>query len=729
MKKLFLSICAMALLTAAHAQQTLDRSIQPKPGPAPAINLKEPATFILSNGLKVFVVENHKMPIVTYSIQLDIRPELEGNKVGLHNFVGDMLTRGTTTMDKDAFDKAVDQLGASINASGSSIFGVSLSKYQDQLLTLMSDALLHPAFKQEELDKVIKQTKSGLIANENDADNMLSNVEGVVTYGKNHPYGEVMTLQTIQNVTLADCQQYYSTYFRPNVAYLAVVGDVTPEEAKTLVTKYFGSWEKADVPRTTYPKVSKPAQTTVDFVNRSGAVQSVIGITYPIDLQIGSADVIKAQAMNEILGGGSTGRLFQNLREKHGWTYGSYSSVSPDDIIGSVQVYAKCRNIVTDSSITEMLKEMNTIRSQAVDQAALDGVKNYMSGIFALRLESPQTIAQYAINIDRFDMPKDYYKNYLKNVAQVTTADVQAMAQKYILPNQAHIVVVGNTSEVDKLKQFSADGKINYYDAYGNPVEPAVEKVVDGKKIDDVMAMYINAMGGKTAIEGLKDLKVYANMKVRGNVVARINTLTISPDKYMQTMTPQANTGGAASGYADQGFAQQKAVDQQMDMINKQIKENSSKTVIVGDKGYRERGSDKMDLNGEAIRPYQAEADLQSILHPEKYGISYELLGMDTAMGINCYTVSKVSNNGQDKAILYINNQNGQLVMKRELEDFGAKKVLTKRYYSDYQEVKSGNGYKIPFKIKVIYPQQDERDIEISSAKANSGIKDNKFKL
>lgn len=728
MKKLFFSICAMAMFTAVQAQ-TLDRSIQPKPGPAPEINLKEPATFTLPNGLKVFVVENHKMPIVTYSIQLDIRPELEGNKVGLNGFVGEMLTRGTTTLDKEAFDKAVDQLGASVGASGSAVFGVSLSKYQDRLLTLMSDALLHPAFKQEELDKVVKQTKSGLIANENDADNMLSNVRGVVTFGKNHPYGEVTTLQTIQNVTLADCKKYYETYFHPNVAYLAVVGDVTPEEAKVLVTKYFGGWEKADVPRTTYPTVTPPTKNTVDFVNRAGAVQSVIGISYPVDLQIGSADVIKANAMNEILGGGSTGRLFLNLRERHGWTYGSYSSVSSDDIIGSVEVYAKCRNIVTDSSITEMLKEMDTMRNQPVSQATLDGVKNYMSGIFALRLESPQTIAQYAINIDRFNMPKDYYKNYLKNVAAVTIQDVQAMAQKYIRPDKAHIVVVGNSSEVDKLKKFSADGKINYYDTYGNSVEPAVEKVVDGKKIGDVMAMYIQAQGGKEAIEGVKDLKVYANMKVGGNVVARINTFNLSPDKYMQTMTPQANVGSAAADYAQQGFQQQQAVDRQMDMINKQIKENSSKTVIVGDKGYRERGGQKMELSGEAIRPYQAEADLQSILHPEKYGISYELLGTDTASGLNCYTVSKVSNNGKDKAVLYINSQNGQLVMKRELEDFGADKVLTRRYYSDYGEVKGSNGYQMPFKIKVLYPQQDVRNIEISSAKANSGVKEKMFKL
>lgn len=696
MKKLFLSICAMAFLSATHAQ-TLDRSVQPQPGPAPEINLKEPATFTLPNGLKVFVVENHKMPIVTYSIQLDVRPELEGNKVGLHSFVGDMLTRGTTTMDKEAFDKAVDQLGASIGASGSSVYGVSLAKYQDQLLALMSDALLHPAFKQDELDKVIKQTKSGLIANENDADNMLSNVEGVVTYGKNHPYGEVMTLQTIQNVTLADCQQYYNTYFRPNVAYLAVVGDVTPEEAKTLVTKYFGGWQKADVPRTTYPTVAKPTQNTVDFVNRSGAVQSVIGISYPIDLQIGSADVIKADAMNQILGGGSTGRLFQNLREKHGWTYGSYSSVSPDDIIGSVQVYAKCRNVVTDSSITEMLKEMNTIRNQPVDQATLDGVKNYLSGIFSLRLESPQTIAQYAINIDRFHMPKDYYKNYLKNVATVTVADVQAMAQKYIQPAQAHIVVVGNTSEVSKLKQFSTDGKINYYDAYGNPVEPAVEKVVNGKKIGDVMDMYIQAQGGKEAIEGLKDITEYADLAIQGNVMGKITIMTATPDKFLQSIY-QPTSG------------------------------QLQKIVVNGDKGSSSYGNKKQELTGDVLTPYLSEADLQSVLHPEKFGISYELLGTDTAMGTDCYTVSKASNNGKDKAILYIDTQTGQLVKKIENELQNGQMMMTNKFYSDYREVKDGNGYKIPFKIKII-TAHGEQDIEVRSAKANSGIKDSKFKL
>lgn len=694
MKKLFLSLCAMALFAATQAQ-TLDRSIRPQPGPAPAINLKEPATFTLPNGLKVFVVENHKMPIVTYSIQLDIRPELQGDKVGVQDFTGELLTRGTINRTKDQFDNATDDIGASIGASGSSIYGVALSKFQGQLLDLMSDALMHPAFNQEQLDKVVKQTKSGLISSENDADNMLSNVSGVVNFGKNHPYGEVMTLQTIQNVSLNDCQHYYQTYFHPNVAYLAVVGDITPTEAKELVTKYFGNWQKADVPKSTYPKVSTPSQTSVDFVNRPGAVQSSIAITYPVDLQIGSPEVIKSSAMNQILGGGSSGRLFQNLREKHGWTYGSYSSVSPDDIIGSVEVYAKCRNIVTDSSITEMLKEMDSVRNYPVPQTTLNGVKNYLSGIFALRLESPQTIASYAINIDRFHMPKDYYKNYLKNVAAVTPADVQAMAQKYILPQNAHIVVVGNTSEVDKLKKFSAGEKINYYDAYGNSVEPVENKVVNGKKIEDVLNMYINAIGGKTAIEGLKDLTEYGDIKMGGVVMMKLTEMVVSPDKYLQQVY-QPSSGQA------------------------------QKIIVNGEKGTMQMGNKKKDLPDEYLTTYKSEADLQSILHPEKFGISYSLVDMGDVNGTSTYIVSKVSNNGKDKALLYIDAQTGLMLKKTENELQGGQSVLSNRFYSNYQEVKNSNGYKIPFNISIKSAQGDQ-DIEIRSAKANSGIKESKF--
>lgn len=690
MKKLFFSICALSLFTVVHAQ-TLDRSIRPQAGPAPEIHLGDAESFTLDNGLKVFVVENHKMPIVTYSIQLDIRPETEGDKVGTHDFVGELLTHGTEKRSKDQFDQEMDEIGANIGAGSNAIFGQSLSKFQDKLLDLMSDAVMHAKFDQSELDKLKKQTKSGLAAQENDPDAMLQNVSGVLNFGKNHPFGEITTEQTVDNITLSDCNTYYHAYFRPNVAYMAVVGDVTLPEAKKMVEQYFGAWEKANVPRTDYPAVTAPTTTTVDFVSRPGAVQSVIAITYPIELQPGTPDVVKVRAMNEILGGSSQGRLFLNLREKHAWTYGAYSSISPSDIIGTAQLYAKCRNVVTDSSIDQMLIEMNRLRTEPVDQQILQNTLNYMSGTFALGLESPQTLAQYAINIERYKMPKDYYKNYLKSVSAVNVSDIQTMAEKYIRPKQAHIVVVGNQSEVAKLKKFSADEKLLYYDNYGNQVEAQESKVINGVSIDDILNKYIDAIGGKKAIEGLKDLTVYGSMDMGGGSVRVVQVIS-SPDKLLQTVESDGKV--------------------------------MQKMLINGDKGYQEAQGQRRDISGEALNEFKQEADLQTDLHPGKYGITYSLNGIEDLDGKKVYNVFKASNNGKDRATQYYDATTGLLI--KEITN-SAERGLTIKTFSDYKEVKGGNGYKIPFTIETQEGGMS-RKIEAQSARANTGVKESKFK-
>src|SRR5690606_26218839 len=162
--------------------------------------------------------------------------------------------------------------------------------------------------------------------------------------------------------------------------------------------------------------------------------------------------------------------LFMNLRETHAWTYGSYSSISQDELEGNFTAYAQCRNAVTDSSVAEILAEMKRMRDEEISKETLQEQITYMSGGFAIGLENPQTVAQYAINIERFNMPKDYYTNYLKNMSAVTPADVKTIAAKYIVPSKAHIIVVGNKEDVaEKLKRFDADGKIALYDNYGQP--------------------------------------------------------------------------------------------------------------------------------------------------------------------------------------------------------------------------------------------------------------------
>jgi zinc protease len=688
MKKIFFSIFALSLFTAVHAQK-LDRSIRPVAGPAPEIKLGDAESFTLPNGLKVFVVENHKLPAVTYSIQLDVRPQPEGNKSGMNGMVGELVTSGTKTRNKDKFDEETDFISASIGASSQSIFGHSLTKYQDQLLDLMSDALLNANFQQTDLDKLKKQALSNLEAGKNEPDEMMSNVASVMNYGTNHPYGEVTNEATIKNITLADCNNYYKTYFRPNVAYMAIVGDINLAQAKEMANKYFGKWEKADVPRSNYPAANAPAGNEVDFVSRDGAVQSVVSITYPIDLMTGTPDVIKTRVLNQVLGG-SFQRLDKNLRETHAWTYGSNSSISDDDIVGNVDVNVKCRNEVTDSSITEMMKEMNTLRNTPLSAEELKGAVNFLSGIFALRLENPQTIAQYAINIERYNMPKDYYKNYLKNLSATTSADVQDAAQKYLKTGNAHIVVVGNKSEVSKLKKFSANGDVKFYDNYGNSVKPIEEKVINGMTVDLVVNKYIDAIGGKAAIEGLKDMSVVS--AISGHQEYTQSVTILSPDKAKMSII----AGGAVQ----------------------------QKMVINGDKSFSEGGGQRQPLPPEVVKEYSADADLQQILHPGKYGISYTLIGSEKVDGKDAYNVEKIENDGKKRSVQYYDAASGLLIKEIVSSDEGGKSKVEIKMLSNYKEVKNSNGYKIPFTETTMSGETTA----VQSAKANSGVKDSDFK-
>lgn len=689
MKKILFSIFALSLFTAVHAQK-LDRSIRPKAGPAPEIKLGDAESFTLDNGLRVFVVENHKLPAVIYSIQLDVQPEPEGNKAGMNSMVGELITSGTKSRTKDKFDEEVDFISATIGASSQSIYGRSLTKYQDKLLDLMSDALLNANFQQSDLDKLKKQSLAGLEASKNEPDAMLNNVASVLNYGANHPYGEITTEATINNITLADCNAYYKKYFRPNVAYMAIVGDINLAQAKEMANKYFGKWEKGDVVKATYPKVTAPAATEVDFVPRDGAVQSVVSITYPIDLMIGTPDVIKTRVLNQVLGG-SFQRLDKNLRETHAWTYGSNSSISSDDIVGNVDVNVKCRNEVTDSAIAEMMKEMNALRNTPLTQEELTGAVNYLSGVFALGLENPQTIAQYAIAIERYNMPKDYYKNYLKNLSSTSVADVQAAAQKYLKPDNAHIVVVGNKSEVSKLKKFSANGEVKFYDNYGNPVKPVESKVIGGVDMDQVLNKYIDAIGGKTAIEGLKDLTI-------------ISTVSAGPQEYTQSvvvMSPERAKMSIIAGGAIQ-----------------------QKMVINGDKSYAEGGGQRQPLPAEVVKEYAAEVDLQQLLHPSKYGISYSLIGTEKVDGKDAFNVEKVENDGKKRSVQYYDVASGLLVKEIVSTNEGGQPQVEIKMLSNYKEVKNGNGYKIPFNETSV----GGRSVTVQSAKANSNVKESDFK-
>ncbi|MES2794416.1 MAG: pitrilysin family protein [Bacteroidota bacterium] len=668
----------------------LDRSKLPEPAPAPIIKIGKAENFTLDNGLKVYVVKNSKLPRVAFNLVLDRDPLKEGNLTGLTSVVGDLLSTGTKNLSKDQYDEQVDFIGANITTSSTGIYGASLKKHTEKLLTLMSDVLLNPYFKQEELDKIKKQMKSNLASSKDNPNSIASKVASVVLFGKNHPYGEQITNQTVDNITIDACNNYYNTFFKSNIGYLAVVGDIDAEEAKALVMKYFGSWKGGSVPRQTIEIPKEIAKTKVILVDRPSSVQSVISIVNTADLKIGSPDVIKSRITNDILGGGEA-RLYNNLREKHGYTYGAYSSLSSDKYIGKFSAGASVRNAVTDSALTELMYELKQMRNAPPTEEELFRTKNDLNGTFVFSLESPQTVANFAINTARYNLPGDYYSNYLKNIEQTTEADVHAMALKYIKPDNSYIVVVGKASEIaEKLKKF---GEIEYYDTEGNKVEPPAppKAIAKGVTVENILEKYINAIGGKDKISAINEVDMTFSGQIPNGPALTVSIAKKSPDKSLQEIKVMGNV--------------------------------MQKMVVNGAAANMTQRGQEVEVKGADLQQAVAKAFLFYELNPSKAGLKTSLEGTEKIEGKDCTKIG--FSVGDSKWVEYFDNATGLKIRSLETKKGPSGDTEITVDYSDYKET---DGVKFPSVLKQnMGPMVLE--IKLESIKLNKGIDDKLFNL
>lgn len=688
MKKLLLLMLVLVFAKPAFSQ--LDRSKLPQAGQASEIKIANYESFELKNGLKVFVIENRKLPRVSFNLVLDVDPVLEGSNAGFVSVTGDLLRTGTKKRTKDQLDKEIDLLGATLSTSPTSIFASGLERNKEKLFEIVSDIILNSEFKQEELDKLKKQMLSGLATAKDDPNSISQRVSQVIMYGKDHPYGEIETEETVNNITLDMCKSYYATNFHPNVAYLAIVGDINKATAKKLVEKYLTKWEKKEVPKNSYSTPKAPVVNKVSLVDRANSVQSVISIAYPVELQIGSDDAIKASVVNLILGGSATGRLFMNLREAKAYTYGAYSSMNPDRLIGSFSASTQVRTSVTDSAITEIINEMKKIRSEKVSDDELQKAKNLLSGSFTRSLESPETIARFAINTARYNLPKDYYKNYLKNLNALTSDEILATAKKYIKPNNLNVIVVGNGEEVAKnIAKFSVSNKVDYFDANGNPFDPTAKKIPAGVTAKSVIDKYIEAIGGKENILKVQD----KTTKMKGSVQGIDITITMNqkePNKLYQVL--------------DAGVFQQK-------------------TVFDGTKGYSEGMGQRADFTGEQIEEMK-DNSLHGMLTYDERGFKYELTGMENINGKDAYKITFTSPAGK-KSLAYYAVDSGLLIRTSSSVSTSQGTFNQTTDMDDYREVQ---GVKYPFKLSQnMGPQSIE--LIVTSYEINTGLPDSLFEI
>ena len=473
MKKSIIFLAMFAMSFAFANAQTLDRSVQPKAAPANEIKIKDAQTFVLDNGLKVFVVEDHKLPQVLYSFSFDIDPEIYREKAGVIDLFSEVAGKATKNRAKDELNQEFDLIGANFSFSNTGGYVKGLTKYSKKMIELFADVLLNPVFTEEEFDLAKSQIASGLAYISTDAAQMMQIVSQILVNGKEHPHGEVVTPETLKNITVADVEEYYDTYIAPNNTRLVIVGDITLAQAKAEVTKHFGNWAKREVPSYKYELPQAPGKVRVAFINKKDAAQSEIKICYPLDYKpYGNGNGnFDAALMAHILGGGASGRLFQNLRETHSYTYGCYNNLIPDDVVGYYSAQASVRGEVTDSAINQIIIEMNKIVDSGVSEKDIDAAKAFFMGDFGRGLQNPATVAQFAVAIEKYNLPADFFKNYLKKLESVTIEEVGEAAKKYIHPNNAWIIVVGDEKYAANLKQFATDGNVEFYDMYGNLTE------------------------------------------------------------------------------------------------------------------------------------------------------------------------------------------------------------------------------------------------------------------
>ena len=683
MKK-FLYIAASLFLTIT--MQAQDRP-QPKPGPAPAINVNKPQSFVLKNGLKVLVVENHKLPRVSFNLTLDNAPYAEGNKKGVSDILSGMLGNGTKKISKDAFNEEIDFLGADINFYASGAYANGLSRYSKRILELMADGALNPLFDQSEFDKEKEKIIEGSKADEKSVSAIARRVENVLVFGKEHYRGEFTSEETLKNVTLDDVIINYNNYFVPANAYLVIVGDVKFKEIKKEVEKLFGKWKEAKAPVFTYSTPKDVQYSQINFIDAPNAVQSEIALVNLSNLKMTDKEYFSVLLANQILGGGGEGRLFLNLREKHGWTYGAYSSIGAGKYINKFRSSASVRNTVTDSAVVEFFNELKRIKTDLVSEEDLKNAKAKYVGNFVMQIEKPSTIAGYALNKETQGLPEDFYENYIKNINAVTAEDIKNAANKYFLSDNTRVVIVGKAADVlPGLEVMSKREKlpIFYFDKYGNPAEkPEVKKPIPaGVTAQTVLNNYINAIGGEKAVKNVKTLVTFSSGTVQGMPLELVT----------------------------------KTAQKKMSVEMKAMGSTMMKQVVNEKEAYAVQQGQRVDFKDQDLKDMQAMAGnfKELSLVTDK---AVTLTGIENINGADAYAIKS------GKSTYYYDVKTGFKVAEAQELEQGGQKMTQTTYYQDYKDVK---GLKFPY--KTIMNVGIEIELITTEVKINEGVTDADFK-
>jgi zinc protease len=438
--------------------------------PPRPITLPSAQESSLSNGLTVVIVEDRRLPLVSYRLSFRSGNAHDpADLPGLTDTLTGLISEGTESRSSREIADQVARMGASLSAGANSdyttVAASSLTNFSDGILDLMADIILNPSFPENEVELTKQNTIESLKQQRAQPSFLATEMVSRIMYGK-HPYSVVApTPESIHATSRQRLVDFHRKMFLPNNAVLIIVGDVQSDRISRKVEQLFGSWSPGSTPIDDFPAPPRRTNRAAYIIDRPGSAQSNIVIANA-GLKRTSPDYFPMLLMHTVLGANASSRLFMNLREEKGYTYGAYSNLDARRTAGTFRATAEVRTPVTGDSLKEFFYELNRIRSERVSDKEINDAKSYLTGVFPIRLETQEGLIDQFVQIKMFGLPDDYLETYRDRVQAVTLDEIQKAAEKYVTPDEAAIIIVGDGRQiVEQVDPYAKD--IQFFNTAG----------------------------------------------------------------------------------------------------------------------------------------------------------------------------------------------------------------------------------------------------------------------
>lgn len=672
----------------------------------PALNqvqVPKPTRYELPNGIIVYLLEDHELPMVTMSARIRTGSRFEPKaKAGLAEITGSVMrTGGTTNRSGDDLDKELDRIGAAVETSisrsaGSAVASV-LNKDADRALIIMADLLQHPAFPQDKIDLAKEEVRDSISRRNEDAGGIGQREFSRIIYGKDSPYTTIPEYSTLDNIKRADLVAFHHQFFQPENVLLGVWGDFKTDEMKAKIAQAFGSWARGGQPRPVIPKIEKSSSSKpsgVYFINKDDVNQSSVFLGR-IGGRLDDPDYPATELAAEILGGGFGSRLFDTVRSDMGLAY----SVSADwgvnfDYPGVFEATGGTKSESTAKMIQGIQTEMRKLRTGNITDTEFAHAKDTILKGTAFDFDSTDKVMSRLMTYEYYGYPPDTLQRFQEGVKKATKADIAKAAQQYLDPTDMPIVVVGNKNELkDTLKTFGPITEIDVTipKANAETIAPLnAETSAQGKKL---IAQAREALGG-AAVTGVKDYTQKASMSLitpQGEMAMQTDNAVKLPNMARQSVGTPMGT-----------------------ML----------TVFNGNKGWMKAPNGTQELPPSAAAEAMASETLVLMATADQPGVQLQALGSRQFAGkpVDAVLMSDAARKISVK--FYLDPQTHLMLGKAYDGDLMGAPGEIEEVYSDYREV---NGVRVPFHIVLQQNGQKRGEVKVSEMKINTGVADTLF--